>query len=188
MYNFITIEGNIGAGKTSLCHKLSLDLNAQLILEQFEENPFISKFYEDKDKNALPLELTLMSERYQQLKNLTNTQNLFHQYTISDYLFIKSKLYAYINLKEDEWWLYQKIFELLYAKLPEPDILIYLHASVARLEENIQKRGREYEKDMDRNYLKKIETAYFELFRNKPHWTILIIDTSKVDFVNNFLQ
>lgn len=183
LYKYITIEGNIGAGKTTLCQLLQKDFECELILERFEENPFIAKFYADKDKYSLPFELTLMSERFAQLKNIQRGGDLF-QGTISDYLFIKSKLYASINLKEDEWWLYVKIFDLMYNQLPSPDLLIYLHTPIEKLVRNIKKRGREYEQEMDLDYLQAIENKYFELFKeNQFQWKILIIDATEIDFL-----
>jgi deoxyadenosine/deoxycytidine kinase len=186
LYPFITIEGNIGAGKTSLSQMLAHDFSAHLVLEQFDANPFIAKFYEDKSKYSLPLELTLMSERFAQLKEITkHTNTLFDELMISDYLFIKSKLYASINLKDDEWWLYQKMFDLMYAQLPEPSILLYLHVPIDKLQLQIAMRGRAYENQIENEYLQSIEDKYFELFKQLPTWKILIINAANLDFVAN---
>src|SRR4051794_1315254 len=143
-YHFITIEGNIGAGKTTLAHLLSQRLNARLILEEFADNPFLPRFYENPKQYAFPLELFFMAERYKQLKELLHTEDLFHSITISDYLFTKCLLFAKVNLDKPEFHLYQKLFEIIHQQLLHPDILIYLHAPVEKLQENIRKRHREF--------------------------------------------
>jgi deoxyadenosine/deoxycytidine kinase len=143
-YHYITIEGNIGAGKTTLAHILSKHFNARLILEQFADNPFLSKFYENPGRYAFPLELFFMAERYKQLKYLIHTQDLFQNITVSDYQFTKCLLFAKINLPEEEFRLYQKFFDIIYQQLPQPDILIYLHVPVTQLQRNIKKRNRSY--------------------------------------------
>src|ERR1700712_2504790 len=131
-YNFITIEGNIGAGKTTLAHLLSRHFNARLILEQFAENPFLAKFYENPAQYAFPLELFFMAERYKQLKELMHTSDLFQQITVSDYLFTKCLLFAKVNLPEEEFRLFQKLFDIIYPQLIHPDVVIYLHAPVTK--------------------------------------------------------
>ena len=138
-YNFITIEGNIGAGKTTLAHLLSKHFNARLILEEFADNPFLPKFYENKQQYAFPLELFFMAERYKQLKELLQTKDMFQKVTISDYLFTKCLLFAKVNLPEEEFLLYQKLFDIINPQLVQPDLLIYLHAPVTKLKENIAK-------------------------------------------------
>ena len=145
-YNFITIEGNIGAGKTTLAHLLSKRLNARLILEEFADNPFLPKFYENQQQYAFPLELFFMAERYKQLKDLLQTKDMFQHVTISDYLFTKCLLFAKVNLPEEEFLLYQKLFDIINPQLVQPDLLIYLHAPVTKLKENIRNRNRLYEK------------------------------------------
>src|SRR5215467_2430689 len=140
-YHFIAIEGNIGAGKTTLAHLLSRKLNARLILEQFADNPFLPKFYENPKQYAFPLELFFMAERYKQLKALVHTKDLFQHLTISDYIFTKCLLFAKVNLPDDEFHLYQKLFDIIYQQLVQPDLLIYLHAPVQKLQKNIRKRN-----------------------------------------------
>jgi deoxyadenosine/deoxycytidine kinase len=152
-YKYITIEGNIGAGKTTLAQMLQKELGANLILEQFADNPFLPKFYADKDKYSFPLELSFLAERFKQLKEMLNTRDLFNQFTVSDYLFIKSKLFAKVNLQEDEYKLYETIFDIIYLNLPKPDLIIYLHAPLSKLKSNIKLRGREYEQNIEDEYL-----------------------------------
>src|SRR3954471_19229040 len=141
-YNFITIEGNIGAGKTTLARTLSQKLNARLILEEFAENPFLANFYSNPEKYAFPLELFFMAERYKQLKELSQPQNLFEGVTVSDYMFTKCLLFAKVNLPTEEFKLYQKLFDIMEHQLVKPDVLIYLNASVSKLQQNIKKRNR----------------------------------------------
>src|SRR5688500_2679955 len=140
-YHFITIEGNIGAGKTTLAHLLSKHFNARLILEAFADNPFLPKFYENPQQFAFPLELFFMAERYKQMKELVQQKDMFQSVTISDYLFTKCLLFAKVNLAEEEFRLYQKLFEIINPQILQPDILIYLHSPVKRLKENIKKRN-----------------------------------------------
>ena len=182
--NFITIEGNIGAGKTTLATMLAEDYGAELILEQFADNPFLPAFYKDPSKNAFPLELFFMAERYQQLQE-TIQKKLFHQPIISDYLFSKSQLFAKTNLKENELNLYMRLFRIIHKQLPQPDLILYLHNSVEQLQENISKRGRDYEQDITNDYLQRIERAYFEYFRQiKGDLPILVLKADQIDFVN----
>ena len=183
-YNFITIEGNIGAGKTTLAHLLSKHFNARLILEEFAENPFLPKFYENKQQYAFPLELFFMAERYKQLKELLQTKDLFHNITISDYLFTKCLLFAKINLAEQEFLLYQKLFDIINPQLIQPDLLIYLHAPISKLKENIKKRNRSYEQSISSDYLFSLQETYTEYIRQHPVKT-LFIDVSDADFLGN---
>lgn len=183
-YNFITIEGNIGAGKTTLAQLLAKKLNARLILEEFDENPFLAKFYENPKQYAFPLELFFMAERYKQLKELVYTKDLFRRVTVSDYLFTKCLLFAKVNLSDDEFRLYQKLFDIIHQQLLHPDILIYLHAPVERLQENIKKRNREYEQSIPDQYLLNIQEAYTTYIRQQNMKT-LFIDATYADFEGN---
>src|SRR6188768_76014 len=159
-YSFVTIEGNIGAGKTTLAHLLAKKLNARLILEEFADNPFLPKFYENPAQYAFPLELFFMAERYKQLKDLLQTKDMFQNITISDYLFTKCLLFAKVNLSDDEFRLYQKLFEIINPQIVQPDLLIYLHTPVKKLQENIKKRNREYEQEIPNDYLFTLQETY----------------------------
>lgn len=183
-YNFITIEGNIGAGKTTLAHLLSKHFNARLILEEFAENPFLPKFYENKQQYAFPLELFFMAERYKQLKDLLQTKDMFQQITISDYLFTKCLLFAKVNLPREEFLLYQKLFDIINPQLVQPDLLIYLHAPITRLKENIKKRNRSYEQSIESEYLLSLQETYTQYIRQHNIKT-LYIDASSADFLGN---
>jgi len=183
-YNFISIEGNIGAGKTSLATKIAEDFNAKLILEQFEENSFLPKFYKEPDKYAFPLELSFLAERYEQLKHQLSSRDLFKNFTVSDYLIDKSFIFARKNLPEDTFGLYKKLFEIISESLPKPDLLVYLYLNINNLIKNIQSRGRDYEMDIKPDYLIKIQESYLDFIRQKTNMRILIIDTNSIDFVN----
>jgi deoxyadenosine/deoxycytidine kinase len=183
-YHFVTIEGNIGSGKTTLAHMLAKHFNARLILEQFADNPFLPKFYENPGQYAFPLELFFMAERYKQLKELIHTSDLFQNVTISDYLFTKCLLFAKVNLPEEEFRLYQKLFEIIHTQLVKPDILVYLHAPVSRLQQNIRKRNRPYEQGIPDAYLFNIQEAYTNYIRQHNIKTIFI-DVSNADFLGN---
>ncbi len=184
-YNYISIEGNIGAGKTSLADRISKEFNAKLILEQFEDNSFLPKFYKDPDKYAFPLELSFLAERFQQLKNQLTHQDLFKNFTISDYFISKSFIFARKNLPDDEFSLYKRLFNIISASLPRPDLLVYLYLTTDNLIRNIQKRGREYELEIDKTYLEKIQDSYLDYLKKQNNMRILIIDTNNLDFVNN---
>ena len=183
-YSFITIEGNIGAGKTTLAHLLSKHFNARLILEEFADNPFLPKFYENQRQFAFPLELFFMAERYKQLKDLLQTKDMFQNLTISDYLFTKCLLFAKVNLPEEEFLLYQKLFDIINPQLVQPDLLIYLHAPVNKLKENIRKRNRSYEQNIDSEYLFTLQETYTQYIKQHNIKT-LFIDASKSDFLGN---
>ncbi len=183
-YKYITIEGNIGAGKTSLAKMLAEKWNAKLVLEQFADNPFISKFYEQPDKFAFPFELFFVAERFQQLSEMTTQQDFFYNGVITDYLFVKSLLFSQINLTEDEFKLYTRIFDIIYKTLPAPDLIVYLHCDVAQLQKNIALRGRSYEQNIADDYLANIEQQYFNFFKNQPLQKIVVIDINHIDFVN----
>ncbi|HEY8690883.1 MAG TPA: deoxynucleoside kinase [Chitinophagaceae bacterium] len=183
-YNFITIEGNIGAGKTTLAHLLSKHFNARLILEEFADNPFLPKFYENQRQYAFPLELFFMAERYKQLKDLLQTKDMFQNVTISDYLFTKCLLFAKVNLPEEEFLLYQKLFDIINPQLVQPDLLIYLHAPVNKLKENIRKRNRSYELNIESEYLFTLQETYTQYIKQHNIKT-LFIDASNSDFLGN---
>jgi deoxyguanosine kinase len=183
-YNFITIEGNIGAGKTTLAHLLAKQYDARLILEQFADNPFLPKFYEDPKQYAFPLELFFMAERFKQLKELVQQKDLFQSVTITDYLFTKCLLFAKVNLPEDEYRLYQRLFDIILQQLVQPEIVIYLHAPVAKLQENIRKRNRSYEQKIPDEYLLSIQETYTHYIRQHNLKT-LFVDASNADFLGN---
>ncbi len=183
-YNYIVIEGNIGAGKTSLASMIAEEYNAKLILEQFEENSFLPKFYQNPDKYAFPLELSFLAERYQQLKEQLISQDLFKNFVIADYFIDKSLIFAQKNLQSDEYSLYSKLFNIINPTLPKPDLLVYLYVNIDRLKNNIKHRGRSYEQDIKSEYLEKIQMGYFEYIKHLSESRILIIDTNSLDFVN----
>ena len=183
-YHFITIEGNIGAGKTTLSHLLSRHFNARLVLEEFADNPFLPKFYENPKLYAFPLELFFMAERYKQLKDLIQQKDLSQNVTISDYLFTKCLLFAKVNLPDDEFRLYQRLFDIIHQQLLQPDLLIYLHTPVSRLQQNIKKRNRSYEKNIADEYLFSIQETYTHYIKDHNIKT-LFIDASNADFLGN---
>lgn len=183
-YNFIAIEGTIGAGKTSLSTRISNDYNAKLILEQFEDNAFLPKFYEDQDKYAFPLEMSFMASRFQQLKDQLGMFDLFKSFIISDYYIMKSLIFARKTLPQDELALFTRFFNFITATLPKPDLLVYLYLDVDKLQENIRKRGRSYEQQIQDDYLQRIQEGYFEFLSQQQDMRILILDTNGIDFVH----
>jgi deoxyguanosine kinase len=186
-YHFITIEGNIGAGKTTLAHLLSKHYHARLVLEEFADNPFLAKFYENPAQYAFPVELFFMAERYKQLKDLIQQKDLFNNLTISDYLFTKCLLFAKVTLPDDEFRLYQRLFDIIHQQLIQPDILIYLHAPVSKLQQNIKKRNRSYEQAIPDEYLFNLQETYTHYIRQHNIKT-LFIDASNADFFHNEKQ
>ncbi len=182
-YNYIAIEGNIGAGKTSLATRIAKRYNGKLILEEFEENPFLAKFYQDQEKYAFPLELSFLADRYQQLKRELSRQDLFTDFTISDYFLNKSLIFARKTLNEDEYQLFRTLFNIMNANLPRPDLLVHLYVKTSRLQYNIKSRGREYEKTIADDYLEKIQESYFNYLKQQPGLRVLVIDTNAIDFV-----
>jgi deoxyadenosine/deoxycytidine kinase len=183
-HQFITIEGNIGAGKTTLAHLLSEHFNARLILEEFADNPFLPKFYENPGQYAFPVELFFMAERFKQLKELIHTKDLFQTITISDYLFTKCLLFAKVNLPDDEFRLYQRLFDIIHQQLIQPDLLIYLHAPISKLQQNIKKRNRIYEQQIPDDYLFNLQETYTHYIKQHDIKT-LFVDTSNADFIGN---
>lgn len=184
-YNYVVIEGNIGAGKTTLAKRISEEFNARLILERFADNPFLPKFYSEPEKYSFPLELSFLASRYKQLKEELVPQDLFKSFTIADYYFMKSLVFAASTLNGDEYNLYRQIFYIIYGSLPKPDIFVYLHLPPDRLLQNIAKRGRTFEGSITAGYLQKIQESYFSFFRQNPDNKYVIIDVNNVDFVAN---
>jgi len=182
-YNYVVIEGNIGAGKTTLAGRIAEQFNAHLILEHFADNPFLPKFYSDPDKYSFPLELSFLASRYKQLKEELVPQDLFKSFSIADYYFMKSLVFAASTLTGDEYNLYRQIFYIIYGSLPKPDIYVYLHLSPERLLDNIERRGRNYEKSITKEYLLKIQNSYFSFFKQNPENKYLVIDVNDIDFV-----
>ncbi len=183
--NYIVIEGNIGAGKTTLASMLAQKIGARLFLEQFADNPFLPKFYQDQERYSFPLELSFLAERYNQLNKELRHQDLFHNVTISDYFFMKCIIFAKSTLADDEFMLYSQIFDIVYKTLPKPDIYVYLHLPVERLLKNIAHRGRDFEQTIKGDYLEKIQDGYFSFFKQHPDYKFLVVETENIDFVAN---
>lgn len=183
-YNYIAIEGGIGAGKTSLATIMAEKNNARLILEQFAQNPYLEKFYGEPVKFAFHLELSFLVDRQQQLSALLN-QDVFHEFSVADYHLLKSLVFAKITLNEDDFLLYRRIFNMFYNSMPKPDLLVYLYQDVDKLLLNINKRGRDFERNISKEYLSNLQKSYFEYFKEHPTQKTVIIDASNLDFVNN---
>ena len=184
-YNYIAIEGNIGAGKTSLATKIANDFNAKLILERFADNPFLPKFYEDAQRYAFTLEMSFLADRYQQISDDLSQLDLFRNFIVSDYDIFKSLIFSKITLHEDEFMLYRKLFYLMYKDLKKPDLYVYLHQSTEQLQMNIKKRGRDYEQQIESDYLEKINAGYLEFLKTQTDFNVKIIDITNRDFVAN---
>jgi deoxyguanosine kinase len=182
---YIVIEGNIGAGKTSLATMLSKDLGAELLLEEFQENYFLPKFYKEPEKFALPLELSFLTERYHQLKRFFPSEEQKSGLIVSDFYFYKSLLFAKINLPVEEFKLYLNVFNIIYSKLPKPDIFIYLQSDIQRILQNIEKRGRGFEKLISPSYLEKVQEVYLDYIKTKLPFPVLLLDSKGSDFVNS---
>ena len=183
-HHFIAVEGNIGAGKTTLSQLLSQHYNSKLMLEEFAENPFLTKFYENPKQYAFPLELFFLAERFKQQQDLIKTADLFQSVTISDYLFTKCLLFAKVNLPEEEYRLYQKMYDVFSQQLTQPDVLIYLHAPVNKLQSNIKKRNRKFEQSIPDEYLFKLQETYTSYIKQHNIKTIFV-DASNADFIGN---
>ncbi|MFQ5448467.1 MAG: deoxynucleoside kinase [Saprospiraceae bacterium] len=181
-HNFIAIEGNIGAGKTTLCKMMEEDFGCRLILEQFTDNPFLPYFYENPERYAFPVELFFMTERHKQLQELLPQRELFPELVVSDYFFIKTLLFAKNNLHGDEYHLFQRLFHSLNATSPKPDLLVYLHRSVDDLVANIRQRGRDIEKNIQPAYLQSLQDAYFSYFKTEKNISILVLEVTGTDF------
>jgi len=184
-FQYLTIEGNIGAGKTSLAHLIAQEFNAKLVLERFADNPFLPKFYEDMERYAFPLEMSFLADRYQRLQDDIGQLDLFKDFVVSDYDIFKSLIFAQVTLQEDEYTLYKKVFDIMYRDLPKPGLYIYLYQNTERLLANIKKRGRDYEQKIPAEYLDKINKGYLRFIESQSRFNIRIIDISEKDFIKN---
>jgi deoxyadenosine/deoxycytidine kinase len=184
-FNYLAIEGNIGAGKTSLASKIANDFNAKLILERFADNPFLPKFYEEPDRYAFTLEMSFLADRYQQISDDLAQFDLFKEFIVSDYDVYKSLIFSKITLPEDEFRLYRKLFYQVYKDIAKPELYVYLYQNTERLQENIKKRGRDYEQSIENDYLEKINAGYLEFLKEQTELNVKIIDISDKDFVEN---
>ncbi|MBI9042334.1 2-amino-4-hydroxy-6-hydroxymethyldihydropteridine diphosphokinase [Lutibacter sp.] len=184
-YNYIAIEGNIGAGKTTLATKIAEDFNAKIVLERFADNPFLPKFYEDNERYAFPLEMSFLADRYQQLSDDLAQFDLFKNFIVSDYYIFKSLIFAQVTLQKEEYFLYRKMFDIMYKEISKPDLYIYLYQNTPRLIENIKKRGRDYEQNIAPAYLDKIHKGYSTFINTEENLNTLIIDVSDKDFLSN---
>lgn len=187
-YNYIAIEGTVGAGKTTLATRIANDYNGKLVLEEFEadKNPFLPKFYKEPDKYSFQVEMTFLALRFQQLKDKLANLDLFHDFIISDYYVAKSLIFSRNNLQEDEYDLFARFFNIIFSNMPKPELLVYLYSDVERLQYNIRKRGRSYEQEIPNDYLENIQQGYFDFIRQEQgNMRILMLDTNKLDFVAN---
>jgi 2-amino-4-hydroxy-6-hydroxymethyldihydropteridine diphosphokinase len=182
-FNYIAIEGNIGAGKTTLTTKIAEDFNAKTVFERFADNPFLPKFYQDQNRYAFPLEMSFLADRYQQISDDLAQFDLFKDFIIADYHIFKSLIFAKVTLTDDEYRLYRKLFEIIYKEMPKPDLYIYLYQNTERLLENIKHRGRSYEQEIPAEYLDKINKGYLDYIKSQTDLNVLIIDVSDRDFV-----
>ena len=184
-YNYVVVEGTIGAGKTTLSTMLARDYNAELVLERFADNPFLEKFYKDPVHYAFPVEMTFLMDRYQQLRNLLTARDLFTDFVLGDYFIDKCLLFSKNNLSQDEFALFKKVFDTISGFMPKPDLILYLYTNPDRLLKQIAKRNRDFEKDITKEYLSDIQEKYLTYFRENQQIPILLLDTENVDFVEN---
>ena len=182
--NYIAIEGNIGAGKTTLAIKIAEDFNAKTVLERFADNPFLPKFYKDQNRYAFPLEMSFLADRYQQLSDDLSQFDLFKDFVVADYHIFKSLIFAKVTLQEDEFRLYKTLFDIIYKEMQKPDLYVYLYQNMDRLLQNIKKRGRSYEQEIEAEYLEKINYGYLDYIKSQTDLNVLVIDVSDLDFVN----
>lgn len=182
-FNYIAIEGNIGAGKTTLASKIAEDFNAKLVLERFADNPFLPKFYKDQTRYAFPLEMSFLADRYQQLADDLSQFDLFKDFVVADFHIFKSLIFAKVTLQEDEFRLYKTLFDIIYKEMPKPDLYIYLYQNTDRLLKNIKKRGRNYEQEIPAEYLEKINRGYLDYIKSQTDLNVVVIDVSDFDFV-----
>ncbi|MBY0487889.1 MAG: 2-amino-4-hydroxy-6-hydroxymethyldihydropteridine diphosphokinase [Flavobacteriaceae bacterium] len=184
-FNYIAVEGNIGAGKTTLVSKIAEDFNAKTVLERFADNPFLPKFYKDQNRYAFPLEMSFLADRYQQISDDLAQFDLFKDFIVADYHIFKSLIFAKVTLAEDEYRLYKTLFDIIYKEMPKPDLYIYLYQNTERLLQNIKRRGRSYEQEIPAEYLEKINNGYLDYIKTQKDLNVLIIDVSELDFLKN---
>lgn len=181
MYPYIAIEGAIGAGKTTIANFLAKELNAKLVLEEFEDNPFLQNFYEDREKFAFPLELAFLASRYHQVKKELDRRDLFGEPIVSDFVLYKSLVFASINLKDEEAILYRRLFDIMFHQIPVPDLTIYIYHTTSALRKNILKRGRAYEMNITDEYLENLNENYLNYFKQLTQHRILVINGTDFD-------
>lgn len=184
-FNYMAIEGNIGAGKTTLAEAISSDFNAKLVLERFADNPFLPKFYDDKSRYAFPLEMSFLADRYQQVQDDLGQLDLFKDFIVADYDIYKSLIFAKVTLQEEEYKLYRRLFELMYKEIKRPELFVFLFQSTEQLIKNIKKRGRKYEKNIEPDYLESIQKGYLDFIKSQRESKVKIIDITDLDFVKN---
>jgi deoxyguanosine kinase len=182
--HYIAIEGVIGAGKTSLCSMLGATLGAKVVLERFEENPFLKDFYRDPERYAFQTQIFFLLTRYKQQQELFQA-DLFHRFLVTDYIFEKDKIFAYLNLQDEELKLYETLVASIERNIPAPDLVVYLQSSVPRLMQNIKQRGRSYEVSMSETYIKELNEAYNYFFFRYKASPLLIVNAAEMDFVGN---
>lgn len=182
-YEYIVIEGNIGSGKTTLAKMLAEKWNSRLMLEEFKDNPFLPKFYENPKQHGFALELSFLAERYHQKRDELNRTDLFKPGIICDYSFAKSLVFSRINLDTDEFELYQNLFHIIHGRLPKPDLLLFLYCSPEKSLRQIKQRGRSYEQVISSDYLEKINAGYLEFFKQQKDTRIVVLNTNEIDFV-----
>lgn len=187
-YKYVVIEGNIGSGKTTLAQMVAERWEARLMLEQFSDNPFLPKFYQNPDRHAFALELSFLAERYHQNRNELSRTDLFQPCVVSDYSFAKSLIFAQINLQEDEFELYRTLFQIIHGRLPRPDLLVYLHCSEEKSLRQIRKRGRSYEVGIGIEYLRRVTRGYMEFFRQQTETPTVLIDSERLDFISDTMH
>ncbi|MEX0995755.1 MAG: 2-amino-4-hydroxy-6-hydroxymethyldihydropteridine diphosphokinase [Flavobacteriaceae bacterium] len=184
-FSYVAIEGNIGAGKTTLAEAISQDFNAKLVLERFADNPFLPKFYEDKSRYAFPLEMSFLADRYQQVHDDLSQLDLFKDFVVADYDIYKSLIFAKVTLQQEEYKLYRRLFELMYKDIKRPELYVFLFQSTDKLIENIKKRGRGYEQKIETDYLESIQRGYLDFIKSQSESKVRIIDITEMDFVKN---
>ena len=183
--SYVVIEGNIGAGKTTLARMLAERFNHRLVLEEFSDNPFLPLFYREPERYAFPVELFFMAERHKQLQAELSNQDLFNQGTVADYLFVKTKLFARNSLNEQEFRLFSRLFRALDLAFPRPDLIVYLHRPVDALQENIRRRGRSFEQDMKDSYLQSVQQVYLDYLRTVTDQPVLLIELGNENFAED---
>ena len=181
---YIAVEGVIGVGKTSLCSLIGAQFSAKIVFEKFEDNPFLEDFYKDKERFAFQTQLYFLLSRYRQHQEMMQVE-LFYKLLVTDYMFVKDKIFANINLSEKELTLYNSVVTLLERDIPNPDLVIYLQSSTDRLVDNIKTRGRYYEDLITQEYIQELNDAYNDFFLRYDRSPLLIVNSTDIDFVNN---